>query len=204
MIDAIVAALSAISALEWLAVFIALAYLLLAIRQNPWCWVCAIVSSLLFIVLFARAGLVMQCWLQLFYIAMAAYGFWAWRGGRDRDSPLTVSRWNPWYHLPAIAAIVLVTAVNARLADSAPSISVYADALTTWASVFATWLLARKVVDNWIYWIVTDLVAAGLYWSQGLHATAVLFVIYTVLAWRAWRGWQLDLKSQESGVPVGD
>jgi nicotinamide mononucleotide transporter len=203
MVVAVIAALRAISALEWFAVFIALAYLLLAIRQNPWCWVCSIVSSVLFIVLFARAGLVMQCWLQVFYIAMAAYGFWAWRAGDGRERPLTVSRWNRRYHLPAVATIALIAAVNARLSGGVLTLSAYADALTTWASVFATWLLARKVIDNWIYWIFTDLIAAGLYWSQGLYATAVLFVLYSGLAWRAWREWQGDLRSRAGRVPAG-
>ena len=72
------------------------------------------------------------------------------------------------------------------------------DALTAWVSVFATWLVARKVLENWLYWIVTDLVAAGLYYSQGLRATTVLFVIYSMMAVRGYQQWRADLEKAES------
>ena len=63
----------------------------------------------------------------------------------------------------------------------------YADAAIAWASVLTTWLVARKLIENWLYWIAIDLVAAALYWSQGLHATAVLYLLYAALAVRGYR-----------------
>ena len=63
---------------------LALAYLLLAVRQNPWCWACAIASAAIYLVLFARGGLVMQAALQVFYVGMAVYGWRAWRGDGRR------------------------------------------------------------------------------------------------------------------------
>jgi nicotinamide mononucleotide transporter len=67
------------------------------------------------------------------------------------------------------------------------------DAFVAWVSVLATWMVARKVLENWLYWIVVDSVAAALYWSQGLHATAVLFVVYVVIAVRGYFTWRADL-----------
>jgi nicotinamide mononucleotide transporter len=195
-----------IPAVEWVAVAFAFAYLVLAIRQNAWCWVCSIVSSAIFLVLFARGGLVMQAWLQVFYVAMAVYGWWAWRhGGQGAQSVLPVRRWPLRWHLLALAAIAIVSAVNGRWMAGAASDAMvpYVDALTAWVSVFATWLIARKVLENWLYWIVIDMVAAGLYFTQGLHATAVLFVVYSLVAIHGYRQWQADY-SRQSLVRTGD
>jgi nicotinamide mononucleotide transporter len=187
--------LGEISAAEWVAVAFAFAYLLLAIRQNAWCWFTSIVSSAIFLVIFARSGLPMQAWLQGFYIAMAVYGWRAWGRGVDQRGELPVSRRPLAWHAVAIALVCAVGLVNgAWAARSAPGgVVPYLDSLTAWASVFTTWLVARKVLENWLYWIVIDLAAAVLYWSQGLALTALLFVAYALLAVRGYQEWQADL-----------
>ena len=185
-------AVAAISPAEWVAVALALAYLVLAVRQHIACWIFAATSSAVFLWLFARAGLVMQAALQVFYIAMAAYGWYSWRGGVSAaQASRPVMSWAPVRHLAAIATIVLVSAVNGALSSSdSPAVVRYLDPLTAWGSVFATWLVARKVLENWLYWIALDLTAAGLYWSQGLVATALLFVLYSGIAVQGYRSWR--------------
>lgn len=181
-----------ISAAEWVAVVLALAYLLLAVRQHIACWAFAALSSGIFLWLFARAGLPMQAALQAFYIAMAAYGWFSWRGGlAEHQRTRPVVRWPPAWHLASIVAIVVVSVVSGRWSESGshPAIP-YVDAFVAWGSVYATWLVARKVLENWLYWIVLDLVAAGLYWSQGLYATALLFVLYAGIAAQGYRSWR--------------
>lgn len=191
--DAIVAAITAVTWAEWVAVVLALAYLLLAIRQNPWCWAFAITSSAMYCVIFARTGLVMQAALQVFYVAMAVYGWRHWKGS-DAAAPALVQRWPVRRHLLALGAVAAVTLVNVALVGEpgADLFVSYADAAIAWGSVFATWLVARKVLECWLYWIVLDLAAAVLYGSQGLHATAALFLVYTVLAGRAFVAWRND------------
>ena len=191
VLDAVVAALAAISAAEWIAVLLAVGYLLLAVRQNAWCWACAIASSAIFLVLFARGGLIMQAALQVFYIGMGGYGWWAWRRGSREGSELPVSRWTRGRHAAAIAVLLAVAGVNGWIFARAQGGWVpYVDAFVAWVSVLATWLVARKVLENWLYWIVVDSVAAALYWSQGFHATAVLFVLYVAIAVRGYFAWR--------------
>lgn len=205
MLDALLRSFAGISAAEWVAVVLALAYTVLAIRQSPWCWAFAITSSLMFLVPFVRSGLVMQAGLQVFYVAVAVYGWWSWRGGRGEAGEPSVRQW-PWrWHAWGLAAVAIVAAVNGRwvAALGTTGIVPYVDALTAWASVLATWLVARKVLETWLYWIVVDLVCAGLYWSQGLHATAVLFVIYTGLAMRGYREWRADWSRSQAGEVSG-
>ena len=201
-VAALVESLAAISAAEWIAVLLALAYLLLAVRQNPWCWACAIASAGIYLVLFARGGLYMQSALQVFYVAMSVYGWHAWRGGgSERGEALGVSRWTAGRHLVSIGAVLAVAAVNGalipgRLEGWVP----FVDAFVAWGSVLATWLVARKVLENWLYWIVLDSVAAALYWTQGFHATAALFVVYVVIAVRGYFAWREDLRG--AAVPA--
>ncbi len=201
-LDGVIASFVAIPAAEWVAVAFALAYLLLAVRQNPWCWAAAAVSSVIYLVLFARGGLVMQALLQVFYLAMAAYGWYAWRGGAvEQGGTLPVTRWSGARNALAIATVVGAALLNGRIiAGETGSGVAYVDALVAWASVLATWLVTRKVLENWLYWIVADAIAVVLYWTQGFHATAVLFVIYVVIAVRGYFAWRRDL---EQGVAAG-
>jgi nicotinamide mononucleotide transporter len=200
-LQALYAGFLAVPAVEWVAVGLALAYLVLAIRQNPWCWACAIASAALYSVLFVRSGLAMQAWLQVFYIGMAVYGWRAWRGAAT-GRPLPVQRWPLRWHVAAIVALASIAAINAMLIAGFGGVAgdvaavhplvPYADAGIAWASVFTTLLVARKVLENWLYWIVIDVAAAVLYAVQGLHATAALFVVYSMLAVRGYVQWRRD------------
>jgi len=184
---------AAMPALEWVGVALALAYLLLAVRQNPWCWACAIASSAIYLVLFARGGLVMQSALQVFYVGMAAYGWRTWHSGAA-GAPLPVSRWAASRHALGIGLVLAATLLNGWIIGRATAGWVpYVDAFVAWASVLATWLVARKVLENWLYWIVVDAVAAVLYWTQGFHATAGLFVLYVAIAVHGYVAWRADL-----------
>ena len=186
---------------EWIAVVLALGYLLLAVRQSPWCWACATASSAIYLVLFARGGLSMQAALQVFYVAMAAYGWRSWRGSREqhgghegRGQALAVSTWTLATHARAIGATLVAAGLNGwLLAPTGGAALPYVDAVVAWVSVLATWMVARKVLENWLYWIVIDLVAAGLYWSEGFRATSVLFLVYVAIAVHGYYTWRADV-----------
>ena len=128
-----------------------------------------------------RPACVMQAALQVFYIGMGVYGWRAWRGGGDGRRQRCPCR------AGALRRHALAIGCDRRgragqwLAGRAATqggLVPYVDAFVAWVSVLATWMVARKVLENWLYWIVLDSVAAVLYWSQGFHATAVLFVVY--------------------------
>ena len=100
---------------EWIAVALAFAYVLLAIRQSRWCWPAAAASAGIYLVLFARGGLPMQAALQVFYIAMAAYGWRAWRAAHGEPAELRVRTWPRRWHVLAVTAVLLATVLNVRL-----------------------------------------------------------------------------------------
>lgn len=171
------------------------AYILLAIRQHRACWIAGGIGTAIYAKVFFDAGLPMQAALQLVYVAMAAYGYFAWRSDQERSAP--VRRWSVPRHLLALAAVGLATAVSAPLAaQHALAAAPVADSLGTWSSLVATWLLARRVVDNWLWWIAIDAGLAALFATQGLLATAALYGAYALLAVAGWRSWR-------RGAPAG-
>lgn len=187
---------------EWLAAALGLAYLLLAVRRNLWCWLCAFASTAIYLVVFARAALYMQAALQIFYLAMAVYGFIEWRRGRTRDGELAIQSWRAAQHLTAAACVAAATLVNGwLLARHTDAVAPWLDSFVTWGSVVTTWMVARRVIENWLYWLVVDGAAAWLYYSQGLLPTTVLFVIYLGVVVRGYVVWRRE-QIQQSVAPA--
>ncbi len=195
LIDIIVAQARAWTVLEGVAVVMAVFYLLLAIRQNIWCWLCAGISTAIYVYLFLNARLYMESMLNVFYFAMAIYGWSVWSHGRSEDHELAVSVWPTSVHGIAIGAIVLASVISGHLLSRYTNAAFpYIDSMTTWTAMWATFLVARKVLENWWYWLVIDTVSILIYWSRDLQLTSLLFVIYVVMipfgliSWtRSWR-----------------
>jgi nicotinamide mononucleotide transporter len=182
---------------EAAAALIGLAYLLLAVRRNLLCWLCAFVSTSIYLMLFARAALYMQSLLQVFYLAMAVYGFIDWRKGRTAAGEVVIRSWNPSWHVAVAIAVVAASTLNGwLLAHYTNAAAPYVDAFVTWGSVVTTWMVARRVIENWLYWIVVDGVAAWLYFSQGLLATTLLFLIYLGIVIRGYLVWRREQAQQ--------
>ena len=193
--DALIAQAQVWTALEAVAVVLAVLYLLLAIRQNIWCWLCAGISTAIYVYLFLNARLYMESALNVFYFAMALYGWSVWTRGRTDDHELSVSVWRVTVHGYAIAAIVAASLISGFLLNQYTDAAFpYIDSMTTWAAIWATFLVARKVLENWWYWLVIDIASVFIYWSRDLQLTSLLFVIYVVMipfgliSWtRSWR-----------------
>lgn len=182
---------------EALAVVLAVAYLLLAIRQNIWCWAAAAVSTTLYLFIMFDSKLYMQSLLQLYYLAMAAYGWYNWRRPQTVGGELPVTVWPLRYHAIAIGAVLLLALVSAgllqRYSDGALP---YLDAFTAWGAVVTTFMVARKILENWLYWFVIDTVSIGLYLDRELYLTAALFALYLVLVVVGYRSWRASMPAQ--------
>jgi len=179
----ILTAFHQMSTWEIAAALMGVAYILLAAKESQWCWLFAFFSTLVYTVLFWDGQLPMQALLNFYYMGMAIYGFWAWHQHGKQTDTLVISRW-PWlWHAGFIASGVVVSAlVTYYLQKTGQSQSPMLDAYTTVFSVMNTWLIARKVLENWLYWAVIDGAATMLYVQTGYYATAALFVLNTILA----------------------
>jgi nicotinamide mononucleotide transporter len=180
-----------------------LAYLLLAVRRNLWCWLCAFLSTGIFLVLVAKAALYMQVLLNLFYLGMAVYGYIDWRRGRAGADEVQIRSWTVNQHVMATLLVIIATLVNGWiLATSTDSPAPYLDSFVAWGSVVTTWMVARRIIENWLYWVVVDGAAAWLHYNQGLLAMALLFVIYIGIVIRGYFVWRREqaLQSQAASV----
>ena len=171
-----------LSLLEVIAVVMALMYLVLAIRQNIWCWFGAGISTAIYVYLFFDARLYMQSALNGFYFAMAIYGWVVWRSGQQEEKKLPVISWPLLTHVYAILFIAAVGFVNGYVLDTqTDSQHAYVDAIIAWGAIWATFLVARKVLENWWYWLVIDIASIFIYWSRDLQLTSVLFAVYVIM-----------------------
>jgi len=176
---------------ETAAVVLALVYLVLAIREQVWCWLAAILSSGIYLVLMFHVGLYMESALQVFYIAMAVYGWYSWTHGNGPGHQLKVTSWPARRHLLPLSLIGSLTLVSGCLLSMYTAAAMpYLDSFTTWGAIVTTWMVARKIIQNWHYWFLIDSVSIYLYSSRELWLTAVLFMLYLVLiifGYLAWR-----------------
>ncbi len=180
---------------ETVAVVLAMLYVVLAIRQNIWCWLCAGISTAIFVYLFYDVRLYMEAVLNIFYFAMAIYGWYTWYYGRGIEHELPVASWSRRIHLLAIATVVALSLLSGYLLDTRTQAAFpYVDSFTSWAAVWATYLVARKVLENWWYWLVIDATMIYVFWAKNLELTAVLYLVYLVMipiglvSWtRSWR-----------------
>jgi len=175
---------------ELFAAALALAYVFLAVKKSMWCWLAAGVSSSIYVALMFESRLYMEAALNVFFVAMAIYGYYEWRKGIERDGEFKVERWRVAEHGVALSVIALLTSINGWLLTSyTDAAQPYVDSFVTWSSVVTTWMAARRIAENWLYWMAIDAVAAVLYFQQGRAPTGVLFAIYVVIAARGFQVW---------------
>ena len=202
MLQDIAAQFSALPKAELVAVILAVAYLLLAIRENIWCWLCAGISTAIYVVIFVDARLYMESLLNVFYFGMAIYGWWMWRQGSVDGGDRPVVQWPLQSHAFAIGGILVASLVVGfgldRFTDAAFP---YIDSMTTFASFWATFLVARKVLENWWYWLVIDAVSIFIYLNRDLQLTAALFLLYLIMIPFGLYSWSRSLRSQQA-VPA--
>ena len=190
--------LDALTLLEIVAVVAAVLYLLLAIRRNIWCWFFAGISTALYVYLMATARLYMESVLNVYYFAMAVYGWWIWRGGKTVVDDVPVATWPFKTHAIALLAIALVSLANGfALQTWTDAAYPYIDSMTTWAAIWATFLIARKVLENWWYWLAIDAVLVVIYWERGLVLTSLLFVVYLAMIPFGLIAWTRSMRETE-------
>lgn len=184
---------------EIVAVLAAIAYLSLAIRQNIACWFFAALSTAIYVGLFIEARLYMESLLNAFYFVMAIYGWYVWCAGRDVGESRPVATWSRNRHFAAILIIVILSIGSGMLLSANSDAAFpYIDSLTTWFAIWATFLVAQKVLENWWYWLVIDIASIVIYWSRDLQLTALLFVVYVIMIPFGLVSWSRSMREQRT------
>ena len=180
------------STIECVAVFFSILYIILAAKENIWCWVAGAISASLYIYICIFAQLYSQTGLQIFYLFMAFYGYYHWN---KKDQSLQIIEWSISKHLFILVIGAILTFLmgfyftiytNAKM----PII----DSFNAIFSICATYMITKKILGNWLYWIVIDAVAAYLYFNMGLHLTSLLFISYAIIAIFGYFSWMKKIK----------
>jgi nicotinamide mononucleotide transporter len=189
---------SPVTLAELLAFVLSLAMVACNIRVNATGWPLAIVSSLLYFLLFWSSRLYGEAGLQLFFALIAAWGWWQWLRGRGDDGAAlrvrALSARGRWLLCAAVlGAWPLLGLLLRRFTDTDVP---WWDALPTAGSVAGQWLLGRKYVENWPAWVAVNTVSIGLFAWKGLWLTVLLYALFALLALWGWRAWSAMAQAQ--------
>ena len=181
--------------LEVIAVAGNLAYTVLMMLNKRIGWLFGIAASSIGTAIFFHQDVMAQVGLNVFYAAMGIYGWFSW--GRKNVDELPITRRKIPFHLAIVAIGIVATILIVQLLDLYPQPRFQvADAFVTGFSLLATWMLARRILENWGYWIVTDTVAIWLYLQIGLNWYAGLYAVYVVLSVIALIRWVKEWRAQ--------
>ena len=194
--------------LEIIGVITGIIYLWLEYRASIYLWIAGIIMPAIYLFVYYNAGLYADFGINIYYLAIALYGWVAWKtgftlfGGRRPKKELRIS------HMPRtawikscvafVAALLFIAYVLLNHTDSTVP---YGDSFTTALSVVALYMLARKQAEQWLVWLVVDAVSCALYISKGIHLTAALYGLHTILAWVGYRRW-LKMIEEDATLPT--
>ncbi|MGM0541274.1 MAG: nicotinamide riboside transporter PnuC [Pseudomonadota bacterium] len=181
----------ALSGWEVIGTILGITYVILAAKESIWCWPAALVSTLIYTILFWEGQLPMQALLNIYYMGMAIYGWQLWRTNSQTNEVLVISTRPGRFHIGFIASGVILTVITAYYLEQVIGSRLpYLDAFVTVFSVMNTVLMARKVLESWLYWIVINSAAIALYFQTGFYVTIVMFMVYLVLTIYGYKSWR--------------
>ena len=187
--------------LETFAVCSAILYLILAANEDVRCWYAALFSSILYMYIMYTAGLMMESFLQIFYICMAIYGWYIWSSKIYVEQELKIRSWKMQYHLYTITIVTLLAIITGFFLEKYTQAALpFLDAFTTWGAIITTYMVAKKIIENWIYWFVIDSISIYLFISRELYLTSLLFFIYLIIIIFGYRSWMKKLNADETIV----
>ena len=195
----IISAWHAQSILEIIAVFTAILYLVLAIKENIWCWLFAFISTAIYIYLFHSVALLSESLLNVYYLLMAIYGWYQWRKGKNKTVRKIVS-WPISKHGILIVTTGLTVPVLGYIMSQLGASMPYLDAFTSCFAVLATVMVAHKVLENWHYWLVINVTSVYIFFTKELFLTAAMFALYVVLTIIGYINWNQHYANQRNLV----
>ncbi|MEO8502832.1 MAG: nicotinamide riboside transporter PnuC [Acidobacteriota bacterium] len=173
----------------------------LTVRESIWCWPIGLVTVGAYVVVFWHAKLYADTGLQVVYVVLSLYGWWAWLHGGADARALRVERTPGWaWGVSTLVSMASTAALGALLYSHTDAAMPYWDAGTTSVSLVAQWLQTRKWIENWWLWIAVDAVYVGMYIVKHLYLTAGLYAAYLLLAIVGWRAWRKSLERSTEAV----
>lgn len=169
----------------------------LAAKNKIWSWPLAIISVLIYVIIFTEARLYADAGLQIYFLIMNIYGWYFWSRNSSQQSKVPVAHISFKESLLSVFAIFLFTAVLGTFLYKGTDASFpYVDSFCTACSIVAQLLLARKIIENWLIWIAVDIIYVGVYILKDLHLTAGMYTLYVFIAAIGYIDWKKSLSQQ--------
>ena len=191
--------------IEILGTLVGLAYLWLEYRASIYLWIASIIMPAIYLVVYYNAGLYADFGINIYYLAIAIYGWAAWRFGfklfgrndevQNQELPITRMPRKVWT-VAALASCALTLIIAWVLISFTDSTVPWADAFTTALSVVGMWMLARKYIEQWWVWLIVDVACVALYIYKDLYFTAALYALYAIVAIFGYRKWKQIMTTQ--------
>lgn len=181
---------------DWLDIFttiLGLVYIWLEYRASIWLWLVGVVMPALDIVLYWRHGLYGDAGMACYYTVAAIYGFlfWKFKKSGKTDTELPITHMSLKYYLPATAGFFVAWGITYYILVTWTNSTVpLLDAFTNALSFVGLWALARKFVEQWLFWIVVDVVCCYLYITKGIPFKAALYGLYVIIAVAGYYKWK--------------
>lgn len=187
--------------LELTAVFFGVVSVLYAKKNNVLVYPSGIVGSAIFVYLLIKWGLFGDFIINIFYVIMSVYGWYLWTRKANGKDLLSISRTNRKEKIIAsiifIAAIIFVWIIYIAF-DKFDNWTAYVDTLTTAIFFSGMWLMAKRKIENWIFWIVGDIITVPLYFYKGLTMSSFLYLIYTFIAIAGYLAWRKSMDESKA------
>lgn len=175
--------------LQIIGTLLGLIYLWLEYKANIWVWVVSGAMAIIHGSLYLSSGIYADATMQLYYLLAAIYGLAVWRRSSKDNTSGGIKHTPKRWILPLIAIYVaLHAAIYVALSFTDSSVP-FLDAMSTALCIVATWMLSRKLVEQWLVWLVVDMISVGLYIYKGIPITAGLYTIYCILAVAGYLRW---------------
>ena len=192
----------ATTVLELVAVVTGFACVWLAARESIWNFPVAIISCLLYVFVYYRARLYSDCYLQVLFIALSIYGWYEWLYGGRNATELGVTHTTPREWLAgAVFAVAFTLGFGYYLHSHTDASLPHLDSFTTAGSIVAQYLLTRKRLENWLLWILVDLIYVPVLWYKNLYPTSLLYALYLGLAAYGYWQWRRELAQPVPTLP---
>lgn len=198
--------------LQWLAFVFGIIYVMLAAREHVWCWPIGLISVVIAFFVYAdpEIRLYSDAILQIFYAIMSIYGWWSWtrtKNGNtgfsdETEGTLEIHEWTLKRHLILWGIGLVLAGVWGRVWLEFGAALPYIDATTTIFSLIATYMVTQKILENWLYWIVIDVVCIFVYLHRGLYLFAIMFLIYAIVAVVGYFNWRKEYQENISAASI--
>ena len=190
--------------MEWIAVITGILSVWYSMKENILVYPTGIVSVLIYVYIAFNYRLYADMGVNFYYFVMSVYGWYHWTNTNDEAKdqiPVTRNSAKEWMWTLAlmVASFGILVFVLFNFTDS--DVPVW-DATTTSFAITGMWLMARKKIENWYAWILTDLISIPLYFYKGLVLTSVQFTVFTVLATAGYFAWKKSLDQSRSITSV--